>query len=238
MKRLLLMVLTAIMAAASLTAQTTQHHVVNVGDFTHLRVVNAINVDYKSSTDSAGMAVFDAPVELVNAIIFSNNNKGKLSIEVDIMSVINRTVPNVTVYSRYLNHIENVADSTVRAFNVKAGPKFKARLEGNGRLSLRDIDAGEINATVFTGRGQLAISGRCDKASLSGSGPCTIQADRLEAARVSASLTGPCTIGCNARDELSVSGLLGKGTVYYRGNPKIKNRTIGVKTVPIEEPEQ
>ena len=238
MNRLFLFIALAFSCVTAMRAQSTQHHVVNVGDFTHLRVVNAINVDYKSSPDSAGMAVFDAPVDLVNAIIFYNNNKGKLSIELDIMDINTKTIPTVTVYSRFLTNIENVADSTVRAFNVNAGPKFKARLEGYGRLSLRGIDTGEVQATVFTGRGQLAISGRCDKASLSTSGPCAIQADELVASEVSATITGPGVIGCHARDMLSVKGLLGKGTVYYRGKPTIKNRTLGVKVQPIDQSEQ
>lgn len=219
----------------TVAAQAIQHHVVNVGDFTHLRVVNAVNVDYKSHPDSAGMAVFDAPVDLVNAILFINNNKGKLSIEVDIAGVADaRRLPTVTVYSRFLTNIENVADSTVRAFNVNAGPKFKARLEGNGRLSLRGIDSDEIGAKVFTGRGQLAIDGRCTKASLSCSGPCAIQADRLEARKVSATVNGPCTIGCNASEELTVKGM-GPGTVYYVGSPLVKNRSISAKIKSLAE---
>ncbi len=218
----------------TMVGQTVQHHVVNVGDFTHLRVVNAVNVDYKSHPDSAGMAVFDAPTDLVNSIMFINNNKGKLSIEVDVVGVDTRKLPTVTIYSRFLTSIENIADSTVRAFSVNAGPKFKARLEGNGRLSLRGVNADEITAKVFTGRGQLAIDGRCLKATLACAGPCAIQADQLTARKVTATLNGPCTIGCNVSDELTVKGV-GPGTVYYAGKPVVKNRSIGGKIKPIDE---
>jgi len=214
--------------------QTLQYHVVDVGDFTNLRVVNAVNVDYKSNPDSAGLAVFHAPAELVNTIMFINNGKGKLSIELDIVSIDKRELPTITVYSRFLTSIENLADSTVRAFNVNAGPKFKARLEGNGRLSLRNVYTDEVTAKVFTGRGQLAIDGRCTKASLSCTGPCTIQADQLTASKVSATVNGTGSIGCNASEELTVKGA-GSGTVYHAGEPHVKNRSIGIKIKKVGE---
>ncbi len=234
MKYIYASILILLTATTGMKAQELQRHAVNVGDFTSLRVVNAINVDYKSHPDSAGIAVFQAPVDLVNAIMFINNGKGKLSIELDIVGLENRQLPTLTVYSRFLTSIENLADSTVRAFNVNAGPKFKARLEGNGRLSLRDIYTDEVSAKVFTGRGQLAIDGRCTKASLSCSGPCTIQADQLTASKVTATINGACVIGCTAADELSVKGI-GSGTVYYNGEPLIKNRSIGGKIKKVGE---
>lgn len=234
MKHIYTVILIILTAVNAVNAQQVQRHVVNVGDFTSLRVVNAINVDYKSHPDSAGKAVFHAPVDLVNAIMFINNGKGKLSIELDIAGAETRKLPTVTVYSRFLTSIENIADSTVRAFNVNAGPKFKARLEGNGRLSLRNIDTDEVSAKVFTGRGQLAIDGRCSKASLSCTGPCAIQADQLIADKVDATITGTGSIGCSPSTELTVKGT-GPGTVYYGGSPTVKNRSIKGKIKKIGE---
>ncbi|MDE5634963.1 MAG: hypothetical protein K2I52_01485, partial [Muribaculaceae bacterium] len=68
MKHTITTILIILAAINGAMAQETQRHVVNVGDFTSLRVAKAINVDYKSNPDSAGMAVFQAPVDLVNAI--------------------------------------------------------------------------------------------------------------------------------------------------------------------------
>lgn len=234
MKHIISTILIMLTAINGALAQEIQRHAVNVGDFTSLRVAKAINVDYKSNPDSAGTAVFQAPVDLVNAIMFTNNGKGRLSIEIDMTETNTRQLPTVTVYSRFLTSIENLADSTVRAFNVNAGPKFKARLEGNGRLSLRGIDTDEVTAKVFTGRGQIAIDGRCAKASLSCTGPGSIQADQLTADNVNATLTGTGSIGCNPTTELTVKGT-GPGTVYHTGEPEIKNRSIGCKIKKIGE---
>ncbi len=216
-------------------AQDLQHHVLDVGDFTHLMVGSDINVDYKSSADSAGLVVFDAMPEMVNCVMFSNNGKGKLTIKTDLTDVVGRQLPTLRIYSRHLFTIENRGDSTVRTFKVSCGSKFKVSLEGNGRLSVRDIDTDEVNAGIFTGRGQIALYGRCTKANLSCTGAGTIQADKLQATNVSATINGACSIGCNVSAELSVKGV-GKGTLYYVGNPTIiKNRSLGGKIESLNE---
>lgn len=232
--KFILSIVSILLASLSALGQNIQRHEVKVGDFTQLRVINAINVDYKSHPDSAGIAVFQAPVNLVNVIMFINNGKGKLSIELDLADTKPDNLPTITVYSRFLTSIENIADSTVRAFNINAGPKFKARLEGNGRLSLREVDTEDLSAKVFTGRGQLAVSGRCTNASLSCAGPCAIQADMLSASKVKATVNGTSTIGCHADTELTIMGI-GSGTVYYSGEPLIKNRSVGVKAIAINK---
>lgn len=211
------------------TAQTLQHHTVKVGDFAHLSVNNSINVDYRSNPDSAGIAVFDVPAQLSNCVVFDNNGNGKLTITVDVPDgVFPVVIPTVTVYSRSLDKVVNMGDSTVRAFNVVTGRTLKARLEGNGRLSLRDINAHEVGASVFTGRGQLAVTGKCDKANLSCTGVGAIQADGLRAEKATVTINGTGSVGCYAAEELVIKGI-GTGTVYYSGNPaKVKNRGIGV----------
>lgn len=216
-------------------AQSRQHYVVEIGDFTKLVVNHAVNVDYRSVPDSAGLAVFDAPASLVNFIQFKNNGKDKVEvvIESDNNNNVPTGLPTVTVYSRFLTHVEISADSTVRVLSVNAGPKFKAVLVGNGRLAVKDIVTEELTAKIVTGRGQIAIEGKTNKASLSVTGVGTIQADQLEAATVSASVNGPCTIGCLATQKLTVKGL-GPGTVYYGGEPaEVKNHSIAGKAKPL-----
>lgn len=229
----LLNILAAVTVAA---AQTLQRHTINVGHFTELNVKHSINVDYRANADSAGLAVFVAPPEMVNAIAFKNNGKGKLAIETQIdPSQAGRSIPTITVYSRYLTKIENSGDSTVRAFSVNAGPKFSATLMGNGRLSIRDIQADEISAKQLTGRGQLALSGECRKASLSCAGVGAIQADNLKATDVSITIGGPVTVGCYVTGVLSIKGL-GPAKIYYGGNPtSIRDRSAGPTLIDIEE---
>lgn len=231
MRHTILILLAAVAMAAS--AAPKQRHTIKVGHFTELNVRHSVNVDYRSNPDSAGLAVFEAAPEAVNTVMFKNNGKGRLQIEVDAEP--EETLPTVTVYSSYLTKIENSGDSTVRAFKVNAGPKFMATLMGNGRLSIRDIETDEVTAKQLTGRGQLALTGRCRKASLNCTGVGAIQADNLRAQEVSVSIVGPVSVGCCATELLSVKGM-GPGKVYYAGNPRtIKNRSAGPTLINIEE---
>lgn len=230
MKQLLF--IASLFVAVSLPAQVTNRHIVKVGDFTQLVISNSINVDYKSNPDSAGIAVFVATADMASHILFDSNNKGKLTIYTDINDKkAPGNIPTVTVYSRSLRKITNMGDSTVRAFRIINGDGFKAHLEGNGRLSLREIDAMSVNAKIFTGRGQIAIDGKCDIANLSCTGVGTIQADGLKATDAIVTVNGTGSIGCMATNQLTIKGM-GTGKVYYGGNPSIvKNRSIGIDAV-------
>lgn len=227
-----LLAISALIIAVSMSAQTLQRHIVKVGDFTNLVVFNSVNVDYKSNPDSAGIAVFVATPDVTSHILFDNNGSGKLRILTDTINKKEPVqLPTITVYSRSLRNISNLGDSTVRVFSVVTGDNFKARLEGNGRLSLRDINAREVSAKVFTGRGQIAVDGKCDKANLSCTGVGSIQADGLKATDVTATINGKGGIGCNVDGQLTIKGI-GSGKVYYRGTPTIiKNRGIGIDAV-------
>ena len=224
-----------IVGVGALAAQTLQRHTVSVGHFTELNVRHSINVDYRSNPDSAGLAVFIARPEMANAISFKNNGKGKLAIETQLDPSQTAGIPTITIYSRYLTKIENSGDSTVRAFKVNAGPKFTATQMGNGRLSIRDIQADEVSAKQLTGRGQLALSGECRRASLSCAGVGAIQADNLHAQDVTITIGGPVTVGCYATGVLAVKGL-GPAKIYYGGHPTaIRNRAAGPTLIDIEE---
>lgn len=204
-----------------------------VNEFHELKVVDAIRVVYSSSTDSAGMAVFTCPSEQASALMF-NNKGGKLSMQISTESVGSKDLPVVYVYSSYLNKIENSGDSLVKALRIAECPKFTATLIGNGRLSVPDIKATEVEAAIKTGNGTLVIGGKCQKANIKFVGTGVIQADELEAVDVSVKAHGTGSIGVWPQKELSVSGV-GSTKVYYKGNPEIKNRTVGVKTLPLEQ---
>ncbi|WP_301747048.1 hypothetical protein, partial [uncultured Duncaniella sp.] len=103
----------------------------NVGEFHELKVVDGINVVYSCHPDSAGLAVFTCPSSQASAFIF-NNKKGKLSMQISTEHVGVANLPVITVYSTYLTKVENSGDSLVKVINVAQGPKFSAKLIGNG----------------------------------------------------------------------------------------------------------
>lgn len=202
----------------------------NVGEFHELKVVDGINVVYSCHPDSAGLAVFTCPSSQASAFIF-NNKKGKLSMQISTENVGTANLPVITVYSTYLTKVENSGDSLVKVLNVAQGPKFSAKLIGNGRISVHDVKATEVGAAISTGNGTLAITGVCDHANFNFMGTGVIQADDLQAQTASVKAGGTGSIGLWATKSFTVMGA-GSTKVYYKGSPEIKNRSVGIKTFP------
>lgn len=228
----LIHILLVFAAAFTASAQTAGHYALQVRDFTELKVTDGINVDYVCSPDSAGYAVFDAASDVASRILFEPKGS-KLTIEVSNEEGLPLKLPTVRVYSRYLASIENDGDSLVRAINVAPCPKFKAKLVGNGRLSVRGIDASDVSANITTGNGTITLTGRCEEAVYTIVSTGTIIADDLVAKEAKCRVWGTGTIGCNATAKLSVSGL-GSGKVLYTGKPEIKKKAGGVSVNPLK----
>lgn len=203
-----------------------------VAEFHELKVVDGINVVYSCNPDSAGLAVFTCPSSQASAFIF-NNKKGKLSMQLSTESVGTANLPTVTVYSTYLIKAENSGDSLLKVMNIAEGPKFSAKLIGNGRLVVKNIKATEINGAISTGNGTLVLSGKCGHANISFMGTGVIQADELEAETVSVKASGTGSIGVWPVKSLSVMGA-GSTKVYYKGTPEVKNRSVGIKVSAIQ----
>lgn len=222
------------MALTSFAADNNRYEL-DVKDFSELKVTDAINVDYKCNPDSAGKAVFYASPEIASQILFvPGTNKLEIQLSAD-ESGVRRTLPVVTVYSSYLTFAENSGDSTVRVLSVAPGPKFRARVIGNGRVVVRNVKATQVDASIDTGKGSVVVYGEATSAKFTCTGTGSIQADELKVTEnVKCSVWGTGSIGCWPEKSLSVMGA-GSGTVYYRGNPTIKNRSLGVKLSALDQ---
>lgn len=233
--RFLYVLIFALLGIVVGSAQPTSRYELDVKDFTELIVLDGINVNYKSNSDSVGKAVFYASSDIASAIIFSNNGKQKLEVKLTETEspVVYENLPTVTIYSKFLTKVTNRGDSTVRVIDVSSGPNFKAQLEGNGRLVIRNIDANVVEGSIFTGNGALVINGKCNYAKLNNKGVGSIQADGLYAENVKCVQIGTGYVGCTASKELTIYGASGK--VYYGGTPQIKNRSIGIQVIPLDE---
>lgn len=216
------------LAVASMIGAEPQRFALKVADFTTLKVVDPVNVDYKTNADSAGYIVFTCEPSTASYLLFEPGKK-KLSVKLSTDYPTHIPLPTVTVYSSSLDKIENSGDSLVRVISPKCGEKFSAKLIGNGRLDVSNLNAQEVNGKIETGKGTLTIEGECTYVSLSSTGKGHIQADDLQAIDGKCSLWGTGSIGCNVRGKLTVVGL-GSGTVFYSGQPReITNNGGGIK---------
>lgn len=95
----------AVLAASGSGAMAADQirYVMDVADFTELKVVNGVNVDYVSNPDSVGKAVFYATKAQASMIMLTNK-KGKLVVELS-EDATRIDLPTVRVYSRFLTKL-------------------------------------------------------------------------------------------------------------------------------------
>ena len=117
---------------ASAANDAVSKYELNVKDFSQLIVDDSFNVEYKSSDELAGMAVFETSKKIADKIIFQNNNKGKLVIQKAFYEDddLKLNLPTITVYSRFLKEVKNNGDSTVRVLSVRPTMELKAMVVG------------------------------------------------------------------------------------------------------------
>lgn len=214
-----------------ISAQSPTNYDLNVGDFSELRVSDGINVDYTLDAERSGRASFECPASQVSSFMFTNKG-GKLTIQLSPEAIGSRNLPTISVYSKFLTKVENTSDSTVRVLSLNGLPKFEAKLEGNGRLIVRGIDANEVKGVMRLGHGTLILTGKCKEAKINLTGTGVIQADELVADEVSVNAKGTGSVGVNPVKTLNVYGM-GSTSVYYIGQPEIKNRSVGLKLMPL-----
>lgn len=239
MIRRIALITVAAFGGIAAAGQTTYR--LNVAPFFHLKVSGQLNVDCVHDPDSTGIvsitAKDPAQIHWVEATTGGDKLTLRLVLPDEMRDGVVETpseLPRVRVYSNYLTRVDNEGDSTVRVLTAADVPEFSARLIGNGRLSVRGINAEKVKATLFSGRGIIVLAGNAREATYSLTGVGTIEADRLTCRDARVRLTGTGAVGVHATDRLTISGT-GSGTVYSRGAPEVKKKlAVGIKFQPID----
>lgn len=232
MKKFLLLVFSFLSVCGVALAEVHPYHL-DFNEFHELKVIDGINVDYICDKSKAGRIEFEADSSVASAVIFTPG-KGKLTINLAVRDSAYRNLPTIRVYSSFLSSVKNEGDSTVRVMTPAPCPKFQAKLIGNGRLIVRDLEATEVSAEIISGHGTMVLSGTVTMAKLSVTGAGDIQADNLKSREGSATVTGTGAISCYVTEKLSVGGL-GSGKISYREKPEIKKKFLSkVKLIPLD----
>lgn len=226
MKKTFVILFLILAGVAHSRASEVKTYSLNVRDFTELQVVDYLNVVHKCNSDSAGLAVFTCADNIVPAILFTNKNN-KLKIEWNMDSDIPVScAPLITVYSNYIQSVENCGEGLIEVISPAPGALFKARVIGNGSIVATDIHATQTEGNLDTGKGEITLQGLTRVAKLKNIGKGNINAENLSSEQCTVTILGTGPVECNVSGELNVKGM-GSGKVYVRGNPVIKKRTIG-----------
>lgn len=214
-----------------------QRYELNLGQFDNVRVLNDIPVDIVCNADSAGKVIFFAEDKAVNRIILSNNSKGKLTIQTD-NTIDPISLPKLKVFVAQLSQVENASDSSIVTtyMNALNTPELKIKTSNNGSITVKDINASIADISVNTGRGHIAVSGKCQELNLSNVGTGEIDAYALSAVNVKCRIVGTGSVSCTVDGgTLQLRGS-GTGKLYYKGKPSsVSVKKLGtLKAIPMD----
>lgn len=234
MKKYLLLLVMA-MGSVLIHAQETENYKLEVGQFDKLKVLDNVNVVYRCLPDSSGWVQYRGAMEFADAFIVTPKD-GTLKIQVSTEDVGHPDLPTLYVYSDFLTSVENSSSFEVMIENPAPCAEFKAKEIGNGKITVEDLRANVVKASITTGNGTVNVSGKCRKADLKMVGTGIISVDRLESDVVNCRILGGGTIGCWPVEKLSVKGI-GSTKIYYKGDPDVR-KSGGGKLFKLPEDHQ
>lgn len=217
--------LVAILTTLSASAQVINHDV-NVGDFDKLIVQDNINVKYVQNAVKAGHVTFKSTKAVANCLIFVNNGKGKLKIEVAEDLLGKEKVPDLTIYSSNLYSCENDGDSTLIVAVPKGLKEFSAVSTRNGDTKLEQVDVEKLTVKIETGWGDIYASGKCNQLVVRGLGTGDLNVQELKARTANVRYTGTGVVRCDVTEELKVKGAGGAKVLCKKMPAKITKSKI------------
>lgn len=193
----------------------------DMGFFNCIRLYTDINVMCKASNDSIGWISYDG-IDRGNDAIVAVLNK-------DVMTIYQKEsakeLPD-TVYVFYpeLRSVENSYEATLAIDSLITEKKFKAVLQGNGKITISYLQAKEAELAVITGNGVIIVDrGNCHKVKAGIVGTGQINMSGLISEETMLRCLGTGAINCPQINIIKVKGL-GTTRIYYTSNPKIKRR--------------
>lgn len=188
--------------------------------FNKIRIYSNVNVKFYNSADK----VFSISYPFVN------NEQDSLLVTIENETLTISTNDNscfsdtVVINGSKLISVENAYEGTLSIDSIKNVDRFKATLQGNGRIVIQSVQTDELEASIITGNGLIEIkSGHCSKIKGRIIGTGTIIMMETTSVKTVLSGVGTGTIFCPITNELKITDL-GTTKILYKGIPQIKRR--------------
>lgn len=224
MKRLL----SLLFAMCLLLQLSAREFEIQTGVFSKLKIPDNLTVVYTCDPSANGVARFECVEHMADALMFANNGKGKLAVQISPDYIgADVELPVIYVSSEFLSEIESSSERTVTVKGLPRCEEFKATLFGNGMLNLPGLNAYKVTLASMTGHGTILADGQVADLLVKVAGTGNVDARSVKADKVSCHVFGGGEIHCTPIDELKLKGL-GSTTVYYYGTPRnIKKHGVG-----------
>lgn len=192
----------------------------DMGFFNRIKLHTDINIMCKASADSIGWITYEG-IEDGNDVVAVVNNK---VITIYKKEAAEELPDTVYVFYPELRSVENAYEATLAIDSLHTENKFKAVLQGNGKITIGYLQAKEAELSVLTGNGVITVDGgNCHKVKARIVGTGQINMSGLISDETMLRCFGTGSIDCPQTQNIKIRGL-GTTKIYYTGNPKIKRK--------------
>lgn len=231
-----IMCLFALVAIAATAGARTNVYDLNVGDFSKLRVLDGLNVEYRANPDSAGYVRFSATPDMADAVICENKG-GTLKLQVLDALENMPGIPTVYVYSNFLSEVKNDGEGCVNVEGLSPTASFSATQIGNGSITVSGLKCTKVSASLTTGSGTITLSGSSSEVDIKLLGTGKIDTGNLKADKVRLSSAGTGSVSCWAVHDLNAR-CVGSTKIFYRPVPGLDiKKTGGGKLIELPDAE-
>jgi hypothetical protein len=126
----------------------------------------------------------------------------------------------VTVRAPSVRSFAVSGSGSLEVLDTLSGDNTRLRVSGSGKITVPDVDAGNLEAKI-SGSGRIeALNGVANSLNVSISGSGNVDLASVTVNNATTQTSGSGTIRLNVLDKLNVH-ISGSGDVYYRGNPEV-----------------
>jgi len=181
-------------------------------------IASEISGDVFITQDSAFSVSVEAEGNVLEVLETTVDNDKKLHIRIKNGKFV--TSKNVKVYISMpdISGLYLIGSGNMELMNAINSTRLNLELKGSGNMSLQQIVADSITASISGSGGISSLSGNVQKETISISGSGSLDFFDLKANNSKVKISGSGNAKIYVTDSLSVK-ISGSGSVYYQGNP-------------------
>ncbi len=195
----------------------------SISDYDEVKLKGSLDVSLIAGTE--GKVTIKGESNLIEYVMTEvENNVLKIYVEKGYYLKISRgSKIVVTVPFEDLSKVTLSGSGDIYSKDIIKATNFKTGVSGSGNIKL-EVEAQNAKGYV-TGSGDLALSGSSESFDCTVTGSGDLEAYKLQAKEVNASVTGSGDIYVTATNSLKAR-VSGSGDITYKGNPEFEDKKV------------
>lgn len=197
---------------------------VTIGDYNELHVDGEnIDLTYVQSDDAPYLKV-ETDQNIMDILEMEVDGKELVIRPKNKYTGINPTRFIITTNSTALREFKMAGGGNCNLGQGITGDRLDIKMAGGGTIKADSITVDRLKCEI-AGSGVISLSGTTKNTDIKSAGSCKIKAFDLQTNKLNCKSAGSCNIEITVNEAISAK-IAGSGTIRYKGNPSIKEKSI------------